>query len=175
MLDPVSEARFWSNVDKTLGHGPKGECWLWIGELIEKGYGRFRPFRQKARPAHRVSWELANGCPWPEGKVSRHSCDYRPCVNPDHNKPGTVAQNNADMWERNRQAGSPAENAKKTHCLRGHPLFGENVFAQVGGKRGCKECRRQFDRKRTPARKVAKAAYDKKRAQMLAMRVEEGL
>lgn len=30
---------------------------------------------------------------------------------------------------------------KQTHCKRGHPLFGENLFLTSQGSRGCKECR----------------------------------
>ena len=30
----------------------------------------------------------------------------------------------------------------QTHCKRGHPLSGDNLFMTHGGSRGCKECRR---------------------------------
>lgn len=30
----------------------------------------------------------------------------------------------------------------KTHCKRGHPLSGENLFINHAGSRGCKECRK---------------------------------
>lgn len=35
-----------------------------------------------------------------------------------------------------------AEKKARTHCKRGHPLSGENLFINSGGSRGCKECRR---------------------------------
>jgi len=31
---------------------------------------------------------------------------------------------------------------KQTHCKRGHPLSGQNLFITTQGSRGCKECRR---------------------------------
>jgi len=34
----------------------------------------------------------------------------------------------------------------RTHCLRGHPLSGENLFINSSGSRGCKECRRGHKR-----------------------------
>ena len=163
MYDDVTTDRFWGKVDKSAGHGSGNDCWIWTGEITHKGYGRARLADRKAKAAHRMSWELSTGLPWPEGKISRHTCDNPPCVNPAHIIPGTIAENNADMWERSRQAGPPAVNAKKTHCIRGHELSGDNVFEQVGGKRGCKECRRQRDRDKGPARKHARALYDKKR------------
>ena len=29
----------------------------------------------------------------------------------------------------------------RTHCLRGHPLRGDNLYLTVAGSRGCKDCR----------------------------------
>jgi len=38
------------------------------------------------------------------------------------------------------------EKLSRTHCKRGHPLSGENLFITSGGSRGCKECRRIHSR-----------------------------
>lgn len=38
--------------------------------------------------------------------------------------------------------GGAAVNAAKTHCKRGHPLSGENLYVQKSGARVCKECKR---------------------------------
>lgn len=53
--------------------------------------------------AHREVYLRLVG-PIPDGLLIRHSCDNPPCVNPAHLLPGTVADNSADMVERNRQA-----------------------------------------------------------------------
>lgn len=44
-------------------------------------------------------------------------------------------------------------NKNKTHCLRGHPLSGDNLYVTPKGERACKECRR-LTKKRHRARKV---------------------
>lgn len=38
------------------------------------------------------------------------------------------------------------EKRARTHCKRGHPLSGENLFVTSSGARGCKECRRLHKR-----------------------------
>jgi len=44
--------------------------------------------------------------------------------------------------------------ANKTHCKRGHPLTGNNLILQNGGKRACRECHKETKR-RYRARKSA--------------------
>lgn len=39
-------------------------------------------------------------------------------------------------------AAAAAERLARTHCKRGHPLSGENLFMTSAGARGCKECRK---------------------------------
>jgi hypothetical protein len=123
---PVSQ-RFWSKVDR---RGPD-ECWMWLADLDSHGYGRIRGDQRQVRPAHRVAWELANGEPWPNGKISRHSCDTPACVNPRHISPGTFAENTRDMMERGRHY---MEQWPAGAC--GHPWS-----IDKRGRRFCATCR----------------------------------
>lgn len=92
--------------------------------------------------AHRISYTMHFG-PVPAGMVVMHSCDNPPCVNPAHLTIGTQADNLADMTAKGRRAPMPASNTAKTHCLRGHPLSGENLYRCPAGKRSCRTCRRE--------------------------------
>lgn len=73
------------------------ECWPWTGKLTAYGYGYFRR-GGKFILAHR---EVAGT---PDGLDTLHSCDNPPCCNPAHLKPGTKAENNADMVTKGRHA-----------------------------------------------------------------------
>ena len=79
---PSAEERFWKKVDKSAGHGPGGDCWLWTGSRYSTGYGAFR-YEGKIHKAHRISFLFANGM-LPDGHGVRHGCDNLSCVNPDH-------------------------------------------------------------------------------------------
>ncbi len=75
-------------------------CMLWEG-TCDKGYGI--AWRNGERYAHRHSWQIANGR-IPFGKIVRHKCDVKNCVNPEHLLVGTHADNAKDALERNRYA-----------------------------------------------------------------------
>jgi hypothetical protein len=112
-------ARFWAAVDKTPGHGPQGECWLFIGRLDRDGYGTCKSAERRGRAwkAHRFAYFLING-PIPRGVMILHSCDVRNCVNDKHLRAGTGAENTADMVARNRQVkGEKKHNAKLNDAL----------------------------------------------------------
>ena len=84
-------SRFMSYVDKK----PDG-CWVWIGGKDCKGYGIFW-YKGKTQFAHRVSLLLHNRVThFISGKVIRHSCKSKSCVNPDHLSEGTLSENAKD-------------------------------------------------------------------------------
>ena len=106
------------------------------------GYGRFCiGSEQHAHVrAHRFSWELANG-PIPDGLNALHSCDNRPCVNPEHLFLGTHGDNVKDKVAKGRAAG---RFSRLEFCPQGHPFNAENTYIAPDGKRRCRTCRAEY-------------------------------
>lgn len=74
--------------------------------------------------------------PIKQGMTLDHLCRNRSCVNPDHLLEMT-------HYENMMKGQSPfAKKARQTHCKRGHPLSGNNLYVWRGS-RICKECRKQ--------------------------------
>jgi len=98
----TTEQFFWRNVDKTPGHGPKGDCWLWTAGKTSAGYGQIG-VSGKHEYAHRYAWFLATGV-WPKQLVC-HTCDTPACVKHEHFFEGSRADNQADMKRKGRGVG----------------------------------------------------------------------
>lgn len=90
----------------------KDGCWEWQGSCGRNGYGQFKAFG-KMVSAHRFAYELYKG-PIPDGLHILHSCDNKRCVNPDHLRAGTHAENMAEASERGLMPSGP-----------NHPGFGK--------------------------------------------------
>lgn len=168
MHDAAFIEHFWSTVDRTAGHGPDGDCWIWTGARAGTGgnYGRARVGR-KSRPAGQVAWEIENNQAFPTGLNACHSCDNPPCVRPSHIWPGTQGDNVRDCVAKGRHA-----SVRLTQCQRGHPMTDENRVPTTGGWR-CRECKRaawrRAARKQHKAQRCKKAEEQGRRAAEMGM------
>lgn len=138
------ERRFWSKVEKTPG------CWNWQASVDSRGYGQIGverlPSEKKnnrrfiTKRAHRVSFILANGRA-PINNVL-HRCDNRVCVRPEHLFEGTTADNVADAIKKGRFKPYGNRQIKKTHCPKGHPYAGDNLYSRPAlPSRHCRICK----------------------------------
>lgn len=73
---------------------PEAGCWLWEGCTDPQGYGQVRT-HGKTCAAHREAYRAFKG-DIPDGLVLLHTCDTPGCINPDHLRLGTRADNNRD-------------------------------------------------------------------------------
>ena len=135
--------RFFAKVKKT------STCWLWTGATNRAGYGRFGVSGDN-RLAHRVSWLLEHGQLSDSDHVL-HRCDNPPCVNPAHLFLGTNHDNVMDKMSKGRHHGP-----KKTHCPKGHPYSGDNLWLSKRNERTCLACAAERSKKALAAKPNAK-------------------
>lgn len=126
----------------TKVHKTEG-CWIWTGSRVH-GYGQTSINGHNAR-AHKLIYEYLVG-PVPEGLQLDHLCRNPLCVNPAHLEPVTARENTL------RSTAITAQNAKKTHCKRGHELTEANVIRNARG-RECAICRREIHYARSNLRR----------------------
>lgn len=143
--------RFFSKIDRS-----GGTCWLWTGTVGANGYGYFdikTDGRWKKFLAHRVSFEFHHR-PLTAGETVDHLCMNPRCVNPEHLDACTIGENS----KRSARTLCGA-NVRKTHCPKGHPYAGDNLFYDQG-KRRCRACVRAKNRAADARRRAARKHGD---------------
>lgn len=120
------------------------ECILSNQYIQHAGYARAYHGGKYVR-LHRLVYCQANGLELEDikGKVIRHTCDVRNCINPAHLVIGTEADNMRDKVERGRQTkGMEFKHAKLTDdavreirhtYVKGSPEFGGKALARKFG------------------------------------------
>src|SRR5437763_2672313 len=107
-------SRFWLRVWE------RGSCWEWRGARNPQGYGKFCWYGKK-RSAHIFAFIAAKGA-IPPGLTVDHLCRHPWCVRPTHLDAVPIRTNLL------RGRGAPARNARKRHCVHGHPFSPENTY-----------------------------------------------
>lgn len=134
---PLTDLERWERfVVKSKG------CWEWTGSGTPKGYGVFA-YGGRQGYAHRFSYETFGG-PISEGLQIDHLCRNPGCVNPQHLDAVTPRVNTL------RGISPSAKQAAQTHCKRGHPLNGANLYLW-NRQRHCRTCRADRTRQRREA------------------------
>lgn len=106
-------------------------CWNWTASLDSHGYGSFWDGKRNVKACNWLYEQLFYTT---KGLVKDHLCRNRRCVNPLHLREVTHKENILCG------EGLAAQNARKTHCRKGHPFNKENTRIDRRGKRICLSC-----------------------------------
>lgn len=112
------ENRLWGNT--TRPNGDDG-CWFWGGFIQNNGYGTLTVNKVHVL-VHRLSYEEFYQQKIPSGMMILHSCNNRSCINPNHLRMGTHADNMQDMVDADRAAKGEQN---------GHALLTEDQVKQI--------------------------------------------
>lgn len=99
---------------------------------------------------HRFAYSVFVG-PLVDGLQIDHLCRRKRCFRPDHLEQVTALENTM------RSEAITAENARKTHCTRGHALSGSNLYERANGWRDCRRCRADASRRQRCKKAIALA------------------
>lgn len=145
--DPRLPGTFWARVKRSTSG-----CWHWTGTIEPTGYGRFWVTSKDPVLPHRHAYHVLVEALIPRGQEGHlqvdHECHnrsksckggstclHRRCVNPAHLAAKTPGDNSGASRHT-----VTAKGRAMTQCPQGHPLSGDNLGRQPGGRRYCKQC-----------------------------------
>lgn len=133
-------SRIYIHPEVTYGGTP---CWIWSLGRSKSGHGKAL-FRGTTVAVYRLTYAwLVQPLPrgFRHGELD-HLCRNPMCCNPEHLEFVSRAVNLL------RGNGVGGLNARKTHCIRGHALFGNNLRITTDGRRNCRTCKNQSQREK---------------------------
>ena len=80
---------------------PFSGCWIWMGYVDAKGYGRMSVPGAPGARCYRLAWEATNRR-LEFGECVLHRCDVPACCNPQHLFVGSLKDNNIDKARKGR-------------------------------------------------------------------------
>ncbi|WP_082780051.1 HNH endonuclease [Gluconobacter albidus] len=105
------------NISTDIVNGSR--CHEMTTHVWPNGYAYFN-HDKKRYAAHRLSWEIANGCSLKDDEWILHACDNPKCVNPDHLRSGNAKDNAKDREVRNRRPTRSATRSAKLQGTKSH-------------------------------------------------------
>ena len=118
-------------------------CWEYTGKLKRDGYAAVWTGSASMQVHRAVYFDFVG--PVPDGLVLDHLCMNKRCVNPAHLEPVTTAENT-----RRAAAAGLMKQQPASHCKRGHPLSGDNLYVRPRGyPRECRICKNKVLRGRS--------------------------
>jgi hypothetical protein len=152
-------------------------CWEWQGQLMKGPPHKNGPtclgyaescYRRKHCRVSRIMLGFKLGRPLTKDERACHTCDYTPCINPDHLWLGDDKANMQDAGKKKRWPRQTRDT-----CAQGHPRTPETMsWVPSTGKLQCRICRRQWTKRYYKANQ--QQIYQKQRAKVLAERAKRG-
>lgn len=146
------EEQVYNNFIEKLNVGGESECWTWKAAINVVSKRPMFWFQGKWGPAARAVMYFKQGY-LTEGLHVCHDpivCDNKWCVNPFHLREDTPSANTKDLVITGNH-----NNKRKKYCPKNHEYDEVNTYYS-GGRRYCRECKRQDTRKRRAKKKENK-------------------
>jgi hypothetical protein len=126
--------------------------WLHQNKPNAEGYATTSDGRLDRFKLHRIALSITHDLDYDGDWFACHKveCGVRGCWNPDHLYIGNQSTNALDRIEEGKH-----NNARKLACIKGHEFTQENLIPRANGKRDCRECARERDRRKYQEQKNA--------------------
>lgn len=101
----IEERLLANSVPTHTGHtidGVPSECWLWVGNTDDDGYGRVTmrvDGKHRKVRAHRLAHQVFRGVTLAEEDTLDHLCRCAACIHPNHTEPVSRGLNSQRMQQ----------------------------------------------------------------------------